>query len=89
MSAGAATVRGVPAGTLLQARAIEVEAADTGKYEAGPVQDFVSAGDTTYVFYGTAADVVGTGHRVRVQIVQHGTAPATLQSGTAKALFWR
>ncbi|MFE9103055.1 glycoside hydrolase domain-containing protein [Actinomadura geliboluensis] len=85
----AATVQGVPAGTLLQARAIEVESADTGKYEAGPVQDFVSAGDTTYVLYGVSADVVGAGHRVRVQIVQHGAAPATLQSGTAKVLFWR
>lgn len=85
----AATVKGVPAGTLIQARAVEVEIEDTSKYEAGPVQDFVSVGETTNVLYGLAADMVGSGRRVRFQLIQHGSAAASVTGGGAKVFFWR
>ncbi|GAA1853690.1 glycoside hydrolase domain-containing protein [Actinomadura bangladeshensis] len=84
-----ATVRGVPAGTLIQARAIEVEIKDTSRYSAGPVQDFLSSGDTTNLVYALPADSVTAGHRVRFQLVQHGTAAATVTDADAKLLFWR
>ncbi|GAA1803563.1 glycoside hydrolase domain-containing protein [Actinomadura chokoriensis] len=84
-----ATVRGVPAGTLIQARAIEVEIKDASRYSAGPVQDFLSSGDTTNLVYGLPADSVTAGHRVRFQLVQHGTAAATVTDADAKLLFWR
>ncbi|MFA1545634.1 glycoside hydrolase domain-containing protein [Actinomadura chokoriensis] len=85
----AATVAGVPAGTLIQARAIEVLIEDTSQYEVGPVQDFLSVGDTTNLVYGLPADTVRSGHRVRFQLLQHGTAPATVKDGSAKVFFWR
>ncbi|RFS81731.1 DUF1906 domain-containing protein [Actinomadura spongiicola] len=85
----ATTVTGVPAGTLIQARAIEVRIEDTDTFAVGPVQDFVSVGDTTNLVYGLAADTVGAGHRVRFQLIQHGEAPATVTQGTAKVLFWK
>lgn len=84
-----AAVKGVPAGTLIQARAIEVEIEDTAKFEAGPVQDFLSVGDTTNLVYGLAADTVRAGHRVRFQLLQHGEAAATFTGGSAKVFFWR
>ncbi|MDL4774949.1 MULTISPECIES: glycoside hydrolase domain-containing protein [Thermomonosporaceae] len=85
----AVTVSGVPAGTLIQARAIEVDAADTTEYEGGPVQDFASVGDETNLVYGVAADNVGQDHRVRIQLVQHGTGAASMTGGSAKVLFWK
>ncbi|NKZ04427.1 glycoside hydrolase domain-containing protein [Actinomadura latina] len=85
----AATVTGVPAGTLIQARAIEVEIADTSKYEVGPIQDFLSVGATTNLVYALSADTVRSGHRVRFQLVQHGDSPATVTDGSAKVFFWR
>ncbi|QXJ20645.1 DUF1906 domain-containing protein [Actinomadura graeca] len=85
----ALTVGGVPAGTLIQARVVEVEIADTDKFEAGPIQDFVAVGEQTNVLYGLAADTVREDHRVRLQLVQHGQAAATLTSGSAKVFFWR
>ncbi|TDC58379.1 DUF1906 domain-containing protein [Actinomadura sp. KC345] len=84
-----ATVTGVPAGTLIQARVVEVEIEDTSKYEAGPIQDVLSTGDSTSVVYGLAADTVREGHRVRFQLVQHGTADAAVTGGSAKVFFWR
>jgi len=84
-----ATVTGVPAGTLIQARVIEVNVEDTSKVEGGPVQDFVSTGDTTNLVYALSADTVRKGHRVRFQLVQHGTADAALKSGSAKVFFWK
>lgn len=85
----ATTVTGVPAGTLIQARAVEVEVQDTSKYAVGPVQDFLSVGDRTNLVYGLAADTVRAGHRVRFQLIQHGSAPAAVTDGTAKLFFWR
>lgn len=84
-----ATVTGVPAGTLIQARVIEVETEDTAKYQGGPIQDFLSVGDSTHLVYGLAADTVTAGHRVRFQLIQHGTADAAVAGGSAKVLFWR
>jgi hypothetical protein len=83
------TVTGVPEGTLIQARAIEIEFEDTSKYEAGPVQDFLSVGDTMNLVYGLPADTVRSGHRVRFQLIQHGDAAATITDGSAKVFFWR
>ncbi|TDC66963.1 DUF1906 domain-containing protein [Actinomadura sp. GC306] len=85
----AATITGVPAGTLVQARVVEVDIDDTARFEAGPIQDLVSVGDTTNVVYGLAADTVRENHRVRFQLVQHGTADAVLTGGSAKVFFWR
>ncbi|MFB4308813.1 glycoside hydrolase domain-containing protein [Actinomadura sp. GTD37] len=85
----AATVGGVPAGKLIQARVVEVEIKDTDKYEVGPVQDFVSVGDTTNLVYGLSADTVRSGHRVRFQLVQHGDSAASVKDGSAKVFFWR
>ncbi|MFD0688918.1 glycoside hydrolase domain-containing protein [Actinomadura fibrosa] len=85
----AVQISGVPAGTLIQARVVEVEDADTSKFEAGPVQDFVSVGEETNILYGLAADTVRDDHRVRFQVVQHGDAAATLTGGSAKVFFWR
>lgn len=84
-----ATIRDVAPGTLLRARAIEVDEDDTAEFAAGPVQEFVAARDDVHVLYALPADTVGAGHRVRFQVVQHGTAPATLTGGSAKLLFWR
>lgn len=85
----AATITGVPAGTLIQARAVEVEIEDTAKFEAGPVQDFLSVGDRTNLVYGLAADTVGKGHRVRFQLMHHGQTPASVTAGSAKVFFWK
>ncbi|MFC6885008.1 MULTISPECIES: glycoside hydrolase domain-containing protein [Actinomadura] len=82
-------VEGVPAGTRIQARAIEVDVNDTGKFEEGAVQDFASVGDETNLLYGVSADTVGEDHRVRFQVVQHGPSAAKLSAGTAKVLYWR
>lgn len=85
----AATVTGVPAGTLVQARVIEVEIDDTSKFEVGPVQDFLSVGDTTNLVYALSADTVRSEHRVRFQLLQHGDSAAALTDGSAKVFFWR
>jgi hypothetical protein len=85
----ATTVNGVPEGTLIQARAIEVEIDDVNKFEVGPVQDFTSVGATTHLVYGLAADTVRKGHRVRFQLIQHGGGDATVTQGSAKVFFWR
>ncbi|WP_131739389.1 glycoside hydrolase domain-containing protein [Actinomadura roseirufa] len=85
----AVKVSGVPAGTVIQARAIEVEIEDAGTFAAGAVQDFTSVGDETNLLYGVSADTVGKGRRVRFQVVQHGKEAAKLTGGTAKVLFWR
>ncbi|GAA2586162.1 DUF1906 domain-containing protein [Actinomadura fulvescens] len=82
-------LRGVPSGTRIQARAIEVENADPAKFESGAVQDFASVGDETNLLYGASADWIGKDRRVRFQLIQHGAAPATVASGTAKLLYWR
>ncbi|WP_051712311.1 glycoside hydrolase domain-containing protein [Spirillospora albida] len=83
------TLVGVPAGTRVQARSIEVDAADTSRHETGAVHDHLSAGDPTNLLFGMAADSVGRDRRVRLQVRQHGPAAATITGGTAKVLFWK
>ena len=85
----AVRVGGVPAGTLIQARVVEVEIADTDNYEPGPIQDFIAVGDETNVLYGLAADTVRKDHRIRFQLAQHGDTAATLTGGSVKVFFWR
>ncbi|OLT37860.1 hypothetical protein BJF79_28835 [Actinomadura sp. CNU-125] len=85
----AVTITGVAPGTRLQARAIEVREDDTAKFDAGPVQEFTASRTDVHVLYALPADTVGDGRRVRFQVVQHGTAAATLTGGSAKLLFWR
>ncbi|GLZ13271.1 hypothetical protein Acsp04_35060 [Actinomadura sp. NBRC 104425] len=82
-------LRGVPAGTRVQARLIEVDADDTAQYDIGPVQDFRASGGDTFVLYGVPADTVNDGHRVRFQVVQHGDGEAAVTAGSAKLLYWR
>lgn len=84
-----ATVTGVPAGTEIQARVVEVGIDDPSSVDAGPVQEYVSFGDTADLLYGVAADTVREGHRVRFQLIQHGTADAAVTAGSAKVFFWR
>ncbi|WP_433145023.1 glycoside hydrolase domain-containing protein [Actinomadura nitritigenes] len=85
----AVTVTGVPAGTLIQARVVEIDAKDDSRFEAGPLQDYVSTGNETNIVYSLGADTVRADHRVRLQVIQHGTAAATVASGSAKVFFWR
>lgn len=86
----AVTVTGVPAGTLIQARTVEVDSKDDSKVTGGPVQDYVSAGDKTNIVYSLGADTVGDGYRVRFQVVQHGSGAAKVATGgSAKVFFWR
>lgn len=85
----AVTITGVAPGTRLQARAIEVREDDTAEFDAGPVQEFTATRTDVHVLYALPADTVGGGRRVRFQVVQHGTAAATLTGGGAKLLFWR
>ncbi|MER6817459.1 hypothetical protein ABT299_50105, partial [Spirillospora sp. NPDC000708] len=86
----AVTVSGVPAGTLIQGRVVEIDSKDDSKFEAGPVQDYVSAGDQTHIVYSLGADTIGKDHRVRFQLVQHGSGDAVVNTGgSAKVFFWR
>ncbi|MFC9973060.1 glycoside hydrolase domain-containing protein [Spirillospora sp. NPDC127200] len=82
-------LRGAPAGTRVQARAIEADPGDAARFDTGAVQDFTSAGDETNVLYGVAADSVGKDRRVRFQVVQYGAVPARITGGSAKLLYWR
>ena len=85
----AASVTGLPAGTLVQARVIETETGDTSTFDAGPVQDLLSGGDPVNLLYALSADTVGTGHQVHFQLLQHGDSAATVTDGGARVLFWR
>ncbi|GAA1545622.1 hypothetical protein GCM10009678_30320 [Actinomadura kijaniata] len=85
----AVRVRGLPEGTRLRARAVEAEAAAPDRFDAGPVRDFTAAGEETNLLYGLAADVVGKDRRVRLQVFQHGPAPARITGGGARLLFWK
>ncbi|MQY08086.1 glycoside hydrolase domain-containing protein [Actinomadura macrotermitis] len=82
----AVRIVGVPAGTRIQARAIE---ADAGGFEAGAVQDFTSAGEETNLLYGISADSVAKDRSVRFQVLQHGAQAAAIGGGSAKLLYWR
>jgi hypothetical protein len=83
------TLDGVPQGTRIQARAIEVKADDTSKFTVAATQDFVSAGEGTELVFATSADTVDDGYRVRVQVKQFGKEAAKLSAAGAKVLFWR
>ncbi|MGP4021739.1 hypothetical protein [Actinomadura sp. 3N407] len=81
-------IEGLPSGTELQARVIE-RADDDGAVKNGPVAEFLARDGETFVDYALAADTVGSGQRVRFQVIHYGTGTARLVSGTAKALAWR
>jgi hypothetical protein len=81
------TIRGVAAGTRVQARAIERRDSD-GEVDAGPPAEFTATPDETYVHYALPADTIGEGRRVRFQIIQHGAGNAQITAGAAKALIW-
>ncbi|MGI5166269.1 hypothetical protein ACQEU3_18110 [Spirillospora sp. CA-253888] len=81
-------LRGLPAGTRGQIRSVEIDAADTARFAAGPVQDFTTAADESALVYAVPADSVGSGWRLRVQVVQHGTGTGSV-AGTAKLHYWR
>ncbi|MFC0039791.1 DUF1906 domain-containing protein [Actinomadura rayongensis] len=83
------TLDGVPQGTRVQARAIEVKADDTSKFTVAATQDFVSAGEDTALVFAMSADTVDDGYRVRFQVKQFGKDAAKLSSAGAKVLFWR
>lgn len=81
-------IEGLPPGTELQARTIERRDSDGGT-ETGPIAEFLASNGATFVHYALPADTVGDGRRVRFQVIQFGTAPGRIVSGTAKALAWR
>ncbi|MES9606819.1 MULTISPECIES: glycoside hydrolase domain-containing protein [Actinomadura] len=84
-----ATLSGVPAGTLIQARVVEMADGDSSSLQIGPVQDFISVGEPTNLLYGLAADTVEAGKRVRFQLLHQGAAAATIAKASAKVFFWR
>lgn len=81
-------IQDLPPGTELQARAIERADGD-GAVEAGPVAEYLASNGDTFIHYALAADTVGSGRRVRFQVIHYGTGTARLVSGSAKALAWR
>ncbi|HEX2315864.1 MAG TPA: DUF1906 domain-containing protein [Thermomonospora sp.] len=86
----AVTLRGLPEGTRVQARAVEVSAEDAARFAAGPVQHHTSVGpDGTSVLYGLPADTIGAKRRLQFQIQHDGQGPATVAGATAKVLYWR
>ncbi|GLZ13160.1 hypothetical protein Acsp04_33950 [Actinomadura sp. NBRC 104425] len=80
-------IKGLPAGTELQARAIERRESD-GEIEAGPIAEYVASEGDTFVHYALPADTVGTGRRVRFQVIHYGTQTAQITGGSAKVLIW-
>lgn len=85
----ALSIKGLPPGTEGQIRAIEVDDDDTSKFDAGPLQEFLGSNGSTKVLYALPADTVNKGKRLRVQVIQYGSTPATVTDGSAKVLFWR
>ncbi|WP_019631299.1 DUF1906 domain-containing protein [Actinomadura atramentaria] len=83
------TVEGVPEGTRIQARAIEVKADDTDTFAVEATHDFVSTGEETHLVYAAPADTVDDGYRVRLQLKQFGEQDAKLSAAGAKILFWK
>jgi hypothetical protein len=80
-------IDGLAPGTELQARAIE-HAEAGGHVEPGPIAEYVASNGSTFVHYNLAADSVGTGYRVRFQVIHYGTETARISSGSAKAFAW-
>lgn len=80
-------IEGLPAGTELQARAIE-RAEDGSDVENGPTAEYVASNGATFLHYNIAADTIGANRRVRFQVIQYGTTTAKIKSGSAKGLVW-
>ncbi|GAA4100516.1 MULTISPECIES: N-acetylmuramoyl-L-alanine amidase [Actinomadura] len=80
-------IEGLPAGTELQARAIERRESD-GKVEAGPIAEYIATNGDTFLHYSLPADTVNDGFRVRFQVIHYGTQTAQITAGSAKALIW-
>ncbi|REE95306.1 DUF1906 domain-containing protein [Thermomonospora umbrina] len=84
------TLRDLPAGARVQARAIEVSADDAARFAAGPVQQYIGAGtDVTSLLYGLPADTIDGKRRLHFQIHHDATGQATVTAATAKLLYWR
>lgn len=83
------TIRGLPTGTEGRIRAVEVDAADTAKFDSAPVQEFVATSGDTILLYALPADTLDADRRLRVQVLQSGAGTASVVSGSAKVLFWR
>lgn len=83
------TLRGLPTGTEGQVRAVEVDADDTAKLDSSPIQEFTATSGDTTLLYALPADTLGANRRLRVQVLQSGTATGSVVGGSAKILFWR
>lgn len=82
-----ATLRGVPAGTEVRARAIETGSAGVS---TGPVQEYTATGrDDMAVLYGLPADTVDAGSWLGFQVWHNASGPLTVADAKAKVLYWR
>lgn len=79
-------LRGLPAGTEGQIRAVESR---DDEIEYGPISEFVATTGDTYVLYGVPADSIIRDRLLRVQIIHFGGGPCTVVDGNAKLLYWR
>ncbi|SEG11468.1 protein of unknown function [Thermomonospora echinospora] len=85
-----ATLRGVPAGTEVRARAIEVDSADADEVATGPVQQYAANGQGDLaVLYGLPADTVDEGRWLGFQVRHDAPGPITVADAKAKVLYWR
>lgn len=83
------TLRGLPVGTEGQVRAVEVHADDTAKFESSPIQEFTATSGDTSLLYALPADTLSANRRLRVQVLQSGSATGSVVGGSAKVLYWR
>lgn len=81
-------IEGLAPGTELQARAVE-RADEGGDLSYGPIMEYFASKGATFLNYALSADSVGSGRRVRFQVIHFGDAKGRLVSGTAKAMAWR
>jgi hypothetical protein len=84
----AITLRGVPSGTGIQVRAIEVDETDPETFEAGPLAEYIATSGDTFLLYPLPADSISKGRRLRLQVQQFGTAAASIAGGSAKINYW-
>lgn len=82
------TLDGMPVGADYQMRAVEVDADGKAATETGPILEGKATDGHTYALYNLAADTVGEGRRVQVQVKPLGHA-ATASAGTCKVSFSR
>ncbi|MFD0902003.1 CHAP domain-containing protein [Actinomadura sediminis] len=80
-------IEGLPKGTEIQARTVEVEEAG-GRRDGGPIAEYTASDGDTFLLYSLPADTVGDGFRVRFQVIQYGTAAGRITAGSAKAFAW-